>query len=267
MPKYETNGVTLYYEIHGEGVPFIFLHGLGGDINQIKKAYEQMENIQLVLIDQRGHGESTVKWDNMNFYAMADDVLSLTQYLGIDKFFIGGISMGAAVSLNFALRYQNKLLGLILIRTAWVDQPMNEELLQWFILLEENLSKEDGKSEYQNSAGFKDMKKKAPKTAESFLRFFDEKPSLHYHKKFVLLPNSKPIEDLTVLRTLQIPTLILSNDLDPIHPIEYSEILHKHIKNSQYYQIESKVISEELHKEQFNKYVNEFISEQLNLET
>lgn len=265
MPKFETNGVTLYYEIHGEGTPFIFLHGLGDDINQIKKAYEQMDNIKLILIDQRGHGQSTVKWNDMNFYAMADDILSLTQYLGIDKFFIGGISMGAAVSLNFALRYQNKLLGLILIRAAWIDQPMNEELLQWFTLLEDKLSKENGKKEYQEDKGFIEMKKKAPKTAESFIRFFDEEPSLHYHKKFVLLPNSKPIENLSVLRTLQIPTLILSNDLDPIHPIEYSEILHKHIKNSQYHQIESKVISEKLHKEQFNKYVNKFISNQIDL--
>lgn len=264
MPKFETNGVTLYYEIHGEGVPFIFLHGLGGDINQIKKAYEPMENIQLILIDQRGHGQSSVKWDDMDFYAMADDILSLTQYLGIDKFFLGGISMGAAVSLNFALRYQNKLLGLILIRAAWIDQPMSEELLQWFTLLEKNLAKVNGKKDYQESEGFKEMKKIAPKTAESFLRFFDEEPSLHYHKKFIMLPNSKPIEDLTILRTLQTPTLILSNDLDPIHPIEYSEILHKHIKNSQYHQIESKVISEDLHKKQFNQYVNEFISEHIN---
>jgi pimeloyl-ACP methyl ester carboxylesterase len=45
-------------------------------------------------------------------------------YLRLPQAIVGGISMGAAVALNFTLRFPERVLGLILSRPAWLDGPL-----------------------------------------------------------------------------------------------------------------------------------------------
>jgi len=42
MPEFTNNCIRLNYEIWGEGIPFVFLHGLGGSIEQIRNTYQPM---------------------------------------------------------------------------------------------------------------------------------------------------------------------------------------------------------------------------------
>ena len=41
---------------------------------------------------------------------------------------IGGISLGSAVAVNVALRYPERVLGLVLSRPAWIDRPLPENV-------------------------------------------------------------------------------------------------------------------------------------------
>lgn len=34
MPSFQRDGITFQYRDTGQGVPFVFQHGLGGDANQ-----------------------------------------------------------------------------------------------------------------------------------------------------------------------------------------------------------------------------------------
>ena len=43
------------YEVKGSGIPFVFIHGLGGDMNQIYSAYDSIDNVQLIC-PQEGLG-------------------------------------------------------------------------------------------------------------------------------------------------------------------------------------------------------------------
>ena len=59
MPKIQSNGINLYYEIHGEGQPLLFIHGLGSStrdwefqVQEFSKAYK------VITFDLRGHGQS-----------------------------------------------------------------------------------------------------------------------------------------------------------------------------------------------------------------
>ena len=44
--------------------------------------------------------------------------------LHLQQIAVGGISMGAAVALNFALRYPQRVLGLVLVRPASLNAPL-----------------------------------------------------------------------------------------------------------------------------------------------
>ncbi len=41
---------------------------------------------------------------------------------------VGGISLGAAVAVNVALRHPGRVLGLVLVRPAWIDRPLPENV-------------------------------------------------------------------------------------------------------------------------------------------
>ncbi len=124
MDQFEYNGVILEYEVSGTGIPFVFLHGMGGSVEQIRSVYEPVRGIRLISMNQQGHGNSGVNWDRFDFDHLGDDVIALLDHMGVEKAVLGGISMGAAVSLNTAVRYPERVQQLLLIRNAWTDHPM-----------------------------------------------------------------------------------------------------------------------------------------------
>ena len=128
MEKFVHNGLTLEYEISGQGEPFFFLHGMGGSVEQIQSIYQPIPGARLISLNQQGHGSSEADWSNLTFGSLADDLRALMDYLEIRQATIGGISMGAAVCLNFAVRFPDRVKQLLLVRNAWTDRPMSPEV-------------------------------------------------------------------------------------------------------------------------------------------
>ena len=93
MPFLNRGTYQLYYEVIGRGKPLVFLHGLGGSVEQIKNIYYSIPNIQLIVMDQQGHGRSTANMKNLSFAQMAKDVIALADALGLDTFYLAWISM------------------------------------------------------------------------------------------------------------------------------------------------------------------------------
>src|SRR5262249_57034897 len=85
--------------------------------------------IRLLCLDARGHGQTQPLGDPsaLTFDVFADDLVALLDCLGIGQAIIGGISMGAGVALNIAVRYPERVAGLVLSRPAWLDGPMPPE--------------------------------------------------------------------------------------------------------------------------------------------
>ena len=59
------------------------------------------------------------------FDGLADDVAALLDALNLTQPVLAvGVSMGAGIALNLALRYPARVAALALVRPAWLDQPM-----------------------------------------------------------------------------------------------------------------------------------------------
>jgi pimeloyl-ACP methyl ester carboxylesterase len=90
---------------------------------------EQLRGIgaryRLIAPDLRGHGESPSPDGVYTMDEMADDVIELLDRLGLTQSVVlGGLSMGGYVALSIALRYHERIHGLILIDTrAAADSP------------------------------------------------------------------------------------------------------------------------------------------------
>ncbi len=123
MPVFERDGLRFHFRDEGDGLPLVFQHGLGGDVNQPFSLYRPREGVRLIAFDLRGHGETRPlgDLDKLTIATLADDLVGLIDHLGIKQAIVGGISLGAAVAVNVALRYPERALGLVLV-TAGVDR-------------------------------------------------------------------------------------------------------------------------------------------------
>lgn len=108
------------YDVSGEGVPIVFLHGIfvsraqwSGQVKVLSKKH------RVITLDLRGHGESSRNSDGYDIAELADDVVQLLDHLGIDRAVCCGHSFGGLVAQEVALRHPERLSGLILAETLY----------------------------------------------------------------------------------------------------------------------------------------------------
>ena len=99
---FECNGFEMYYEIHGDGAPLLWLHGgmgSGDDWRHIFK--EPPPGYRLIAPDMRGHGASTNPSGVYKFRQTGSDVLALLDHLGLARVKAIGLS-GGGITLTHA---------------------------------------------------------------------------------------------------------------------------------------------------------------------
>ncbi len=118
MPKVKIKDISLYYEVHGSGYPLILIRGLASNADHW---YCQVpafsSHYSVVVFDNRGIGRSEMPDLPYTISTMADDTISLMDSLGIRKAHILGISMGGMIAQEIALKYGQRVNGLILACT------------------------------------------------------------------------------------------------------------------------------------------------------
>lgn len=117
--------MKLNFRKTGSGEPLIILHGLFGSAdNWFSIAKELDKNFTLYLVDQRNHGDSPHS-DEWNYKVMVEDINELMEAEGIEKAFFMGHSMGGKTVMNFALRYPEKVIKLIVADIAPRHYPVH----------------------------------------------------------------------------------------------------------------------------------------------
>ncbi len=116
--RVELESYALEVEDHGDGIAVMLVHGfpLSSEIfAPVRPAIEQAA--RLVTPDLRGFGYSDTPQGDYSMDALAEDVVAVADVLGLDRFVVGGHSMGGYVALRVAERHRDRLAGLILIDT------------------------------------------------------------------------------------------------------------------------------------------------------
>ncbi len=104
MPKIQSNGINLYYEIHGEGQPLLFIHGLGSSTRDWEfQVQEFSKSYKVITFDLRGHGQSDKPAGPYKMSMFAADTVGLLKALGIENPHIVGLSLGGGVAYQLAV--------------------------------------------------------------------------------------------------------------------------------------------------------------------
>jgi pimeloyl-ACP methyl ester carboxylesterase len=268
MPYFEHSGLSFYYVEAGSGVPFIFLHGLGGSVQQVLKIYSPAPGIRLITFDQRAHGKTAMgEMNDLGFKTFSNDVLALFNHLQLERSIVGGISMGAGIALNFTLSNPDKVIALILPRPAWLDGPMEERNRVIYKCIKELIEKhgpEAGREFFLASDIYTALSKTSPQYARSFLTHFDYEHATKTAAKYERIPGDAAGYNRNEWKKIKVPTLVLANRSDPVHPYEYGLEYASLIGRAEFKEITPKAVSETQHCKDVQKNIDSFIMDVLN---
>ncbi len=113
------NGLTLHYVEWGapHARPLVLLHGITGHARTWDRlAPELSRHFRVLALDQRGHGDSDgAPGADYRVAAMADDLASFVDKLGLGTFTLLGLSMGGRVAIAYAGTHPARVERLVIV--------------------------------------------------------------------------------------------------------------------------------------------------------
>jgi pimeloyl-ACP methyl ester carboxylesterase len=111
--------VRIAWERRGSGAPVVLVHGLG----YARWGWEPVadalaEGFEIVLLDNRGIGESDAPPGPYTAAEMAEDVLSVMDAAGLDSANVVGTSLGGMIAQELALTAPERVRRLVLVCTT-----------------------------------------------------------------------------------------------------------------------------------------------------
>ena len=112
MPHATTDdGVKLYFEETGSGLPVILVHEFAGDLRSYEMQMRHFgKRYRTVAYNARGFPPSDVP-EQVSSYSQAraaDDILAVLDHIGAPKAHIIGLSMGGFATLHFGMRHPSR---------------------------------------------------------------------------------------------------------------------------------------------------------------
>ena len=114
MP-YAPHGPRLYYERHGSGDPLLFITGFtisAAVFEPVLPMYA--EHFDVITYDNRWSGRSPKPFRLTSIPELASDAAGLLDALEIESAHVYGLSMGAMIAQELALRFPERVRGLVL---------------------------------------------------------------------------------------------------------------------------------------------------------
>jgi len=224
MPFASINSIRLYYESHGDGAPVVFLHGRGGNhLSWWQQVPFFRDRYRCIVIDHREFGLSLDAPDGPGRAAHVDDLEQLLDHLRIEKVFLVGQSMGGSTALGAAVRFPDRVMGLVLADTSGSIRAAD-------IL-----------------ADFRDRVKALPQDAavraisEAFRKRDPERAFLYAEIGRLCAPVRETLEEYLLnedgpspddLARFDVPTLVLVGSDDMVISLAIARMVHGYIKGS-----------------------------------
>ncbi len=227
----------------------VFVHGSGGSHRAWTAQVEYLAKLcNTVAINLPGHGLGRTKGET-TIKGYADAVRELIDGLELKKIILGGLSMGGAVTQEFALSYPERLIGIILFSTG----ARLRVLPQIF-----DAVKNDFKAYVNNMPLFSFSKSTPRELIEPVLEeAMKRDPEVVYGDYMAC--NAFDIFDR--VKEIALPCLILSGDEDVLTPPKFLDYLHQQIQGSKLVRIKQAGHALNIEKpEEVNKAIEEFIA-------
>lgn len=203
MPTVRVNGVEIYYEVHGEGEPLLFICGLSMDLTAFSWAVNDLsQRYRVIVFDNRGAGRSEKPDIPYTIEMMAEDTAGLLDALKVSRVNVAALSMGGRIALSLVLTRPDLVKSLILVSTG---------------------ARVKGRGRRFNLALLE-----IPRRLGSRLKKYPQ-PNYAYKRQ---RDAAQGFDATERLGEIKVPTLILHGKKDRLAPLELAEEMHSRIPGS-----------------------------------
>jgi pimeloyl-ACP methyl ester carboxylesterase len=222
----ERGGVALRGRDEGAGLPVVFQHGLGGDEAQIAEVFP--DGYRRLTLECRGQGRSPAGDPNSYSIAtFADDVLAFADSRGVERFVVGGTSMGAAIALRIAARHPERVSALVLARPAWLwdAAPANMQMYAEVAAHLRNPDAHQALADFEASATAERLAREAPGNLGGMRKFLAAEDRTGLAALLSAISGDGPGVSETQARSIAVPALVTGTGMDLAHPLAFAEAL------------------------------------------
>lgn len=233
-----TDNLNIYFEVQGNEnakETLVFLNGLSqSTVSWILTTPYFKNDYRIVLIDFIFQGQSDKTGEWRSFDTHARDVVSVLDYLKIDKAIIAGLSYGSLVAQHLAINHGNRISKLLLISTFAHKTPYYDAIeLSWWralefggynLMLDIMLPSILSENYFLNPLIPIDLMKQTRQEAN------EDKQAL-----FKLMRATKERVDYRPeLKKITVPTIVIQGEKDLLLPVHMAGEVAKAIPNSQF---------------------------------
>lgn len=214
--------------------PLVFLHGLGAGSTQTTSAFPGLPDTFLIAPDMPGHGQpQPADPSSFSFDTFADATVELLDHLGIGACNIGGLSMGAGITLNLALRYPQRVKNIILLRPSWchVKQPDHLKLVAYVGQWIEQSGPDSARTKLHAHPDFQQLLTENPPVAQSIDGLFQRPVTPAATAVLYQMWQDAPFASPQQLESITRPALVLTTSKDELHPQSTADLIAAHLPN------------------------------------
>jgi pimeloyl-ACP methyl ester carboxylesterase len=228
--RVDVKGLSVAYELVGEGPVLVLLHGFSHDSRVWRPQIEALqEQFTVFAWDAPGAGRSSDPPDPFGLADWADCLAACLSSVGLERAHLVGLSWGGILAQEFYRRHSSFVESLILADTyaGWkgsLPDPLPDERLA-ACLRDASLPPDDFVSKYLPSMFSRSPDPETFEELGGIMRDF-------HPSGFRLMAKASAVDTRNILPTITVPTLLLWGESDERSPIAVADPLLKEIAGS-----------------------------------
>lgn len=232
---FEYNNKKIYYQIDGQGIPFILLNGIMMSTMSWDVIMPSLKNHKVIRLDFLDQGQSDKNNTTYTISDQADIVYALIKHLGYEKINVCGLSYGGYVSLNLAAKYPDIVDRLLVFNsTSYVSQKEKEAFKTFmqsakardpYLFYLCTIPQFYGKFFYENNTPWMINREKV------LVEFFKNEKYLDQVYRLAESCLTYNVDD--ILKNIVSKTLLVAGDQDNLFPVFEMQELSRKIKGSE----------------------------------
>ena len=235
MPQGLDSNENYYSFVDNNTTPLVFIHGVGLNHQMWKPQVNALKERSIITYDLLGHGKTPFYKDTITLNDFSNQLLSLLEFLKIDKCNLIGFSLGSLIALDFASNFQDKLSSLTVIGTTYKRTDKERALvLDRFnqAKLNKPISKQALKRWFSD-----DYLKIHPEIYDQFIKILNKEPEdhLNFLKAYKLFANHQ--DDVKKIKKISTKTLVMTGSEDSGSTVAMSKALSEDLINSRFIEI------------------------------
>lgn len=221
----EANGIAVSCSETGDGEPVVMLHGGESDKNQYRVLVDHLgDGIRSISYDQRDCGSTLADDEPYTLRTLADDAVGLMDALGLQRAHVMGFSYGGILALQVGLYHPSRVQSLVVGAAPYSHAAIKSHLGNIT-----EMSPEDHRSHMLNS-WLTPQGQANPELVGALEAALSGTSARPGSRRVAATANY----DMSgVASGIDVPTLLIYGDQDPLGRAEYGHRLHEELPNSE----------------------------------